>query len=188
MGVFVRQNLKTGQALYTNEDAIEKSIKYNTRTGGSKKGMDDLIAYGGVGVTNNDPEQMVEDMLDVQVVYGQQKGRRMHHYTYTVNREEYGRLGCCDDAVELIAKEMAKEAFFDQGFQVEYAIHANEGEKEGYRHIHFVVNSTSYVTGHKYHESYGEYDYKKDLIDKIQDGVAAMCPIRFRDVDKMRLE
>ena len=44
MGVLIRQNLKTGQALYTNEDAIEKSIKYNTRTGGSKEGMDDLIA------------------------------------------------------------------------------------------------------------------------------------------------
>ena len=82
----------------------------------------DLIAYGGVGVTNNDPEQMVEDMLDVQAVYGQKKGRRMHHYTYTVNREEYGKLGCCDEAVERLAKEMSKEAFFDHGFQVEYAV------------------------------------------------------------------
>ena len=117
MGVLIRQNLKTGQALYTNEDAIEKSIKYNTRTGGSKEGMDDLIAYGGVGVTNNDPEQMVEDMLDVQAVYGQKKGRRMHHYTYTVNREEYGKLGCCDEAVERLAKEMSKEAFLIMVFK-----------------------------------------------------------------------
>ena len=51
-----------------------------------------------------------------------------------------------------------------------------------------MVNSTSYVTGYNYHASYGEYDYKKDLIGKIQDGVAAMCPIHFTDVDKMRLE
>lgn len=29
---------------------------------------------------------------------------------------------------------------------------------------------------------------KKDLIGKIQDGVAVMCPIHFTDVDKMRLE
>ena len=77
----------------------------------------DLIAYGGVGVTNNDPEQMVEDMLDVQAVYGQKKGRRMHHYTYTVNREEYGKLGCCDEAVERLAKEMSKEAFLIMVFK-----------------------------------------------------------------------
>lgn len=188
MGVFIRQNSKTGKSLYTNKDAIEKSIKYNTRTGGSKEGRSDLIAYGGVGVTKDDPKQMVEDMLDVQAVYGQQKGRRMHHYTYTINREEYGQLGCCDEAVEMVAKKMEEKAFFDSGFQAEYAIHANEPGKEGYRHIHFVVNSTNYRTGKKYHESYGEYDYKKDLINKIQNDVSKRCPVHFTDLKKIGLE
>ena len=188
MGVMNKLGTKGKNANYMNADAIQKCISYITRTGGTKIGAEDILSYGGIGVTNNDPEQAVIDMIDVKKGHGKQSGRQMYHYSFTINEEQYGTLGCCEEAFEMAVKKMGNELFYSEGFQVEYAIHRNSGENEGALHAHFVVNSVNYCNGKKYHSEQGEYIRFNQISNQIMDGVAAMCPVHFTDLSKIRLE
>lgn len=189
MGSLIRMEQKKKKGQYCNKDAVDKVVGYITRTSGSKEGENDLVLYGGAGVIGNDPRNMIADMNFVQDKFNinSRGGRRIHHSIYTINEEEFGKLGCSLRAIELMAKECA-ENYYDEGHQVAYAVHMNDLESKGYMHIHFAVNTINVNTGKKYHESFHDLDCKKEQFNQIQESISERCPVHFRDLSKIEVD
>lgn len=145
---------------YTNKDAIEKCIRYITRTRVNEDRKNELIGWGGVGVGfYTVPELVIQQFRGVQRAYGKD-GRKIFHEVYNFLDEEFEQLFCNYDFVYQIAVKCA-EYYYLMGNQVVFAVHHARNAQKGNKHvhIHFVVNPVNYMTGEKWHtgmrESYG---------------------------------
>lgn len=98
---------------------------------------------GGVAVTEN----FVECMNEVAVKFKKAKGIQLRHFVLSFSPEEL------DDpnVVYEIACYVAR--FIGRDYQVVFAVHENTENL----HIHFMQNSVSYTTGHKYGGSKKDY-------------------------------
>ena len=67
---------------YKNKDAVSNVIKYVTRTRENETRHNELISYGGAGVSNyTEPMQMIYMFDTIQKLHGinYRKGRRIFH-------------------------------------------------------------------------------------------------------------
>lgn len=151
---------------YTNNNAVSNVIQYVTRTGKRADRADELHGYGGCGIGIYDnPDDIIRQFLCVQNCYGikNRGGRRMFHEIFCLNDEEFRRIGCSVNILNQIAMECAK-IYFNLGYQVVYAIH-HEVEKKW--HIHFAVNSISFLTGEKWHTGMRESTGREQCFNEI---------------------
>ena len=164
MGKLMRANSK-----YLEKNAVKNVINYVTRHN-SRKSDEDLIGYGGYGVSNDDPDKMCQQMQQVQSTYGLQEGKRqIFQTTYSMSREEVAAMGDDEETLLAYASDCA-EHYFRMGYQVVYAVHRNQEKDEtgAYRHIHFAVCSVGYENGHKYNESFRVNDANERMFDNYQ--------------------
>lgn len=137
---------------YKNKNAVSNVIKYVTRKRENETRSDELIGYGAVGTGNYiTPAEMIQRFNVVQKLHGinYRKGRRIFHEVFSITDDEFKQLGYCIDTVNQMAFEMCME-YFNNGFQAIYGIHWEETKK---LHIHFAVNSVSFMTGKKFDTS-----------------------------------
>lgn len=98
---------------------------------------------GGVAVTEN----FVECMNEVAVRFKKTKGIQLRHFVLSFSPEELDD----PEVVYEIACHVAR--FIGRDYQIVFAVHENTDNL----HIHFMQNSVSYTTGHKYNGSKKEY-------------------------------
>jgi len=150
MGILIRMT----KGNYINNDAVENVIHYITRTRANEPDGEALISVGGAGVAYYlGAEAIINQMKYVQNVFGieQRGGRRMYHEVFQLSFEECQALGADGRVINEIALELL-QCYFQKGHQAIFAIHNN---REGV-HIHLVVNTISYCTGLKWHDSMEE--------------------------------
>ncbi len=145
---------------YENSDAIEKVIRYVTRTRVNENRADELISWGGRGAgCYATPELVIEQFHYIQSTYGIQArgGRRLFHETFNITAEEFDQLNRDYGIVCRIAAECA-EFYFSLGHQVVFAVHYSENRRTVNKglHIHFVINAINYRTGKKWHTHFNE--------------------------------
>ncbi|MDE7176345.1 MAG: relaxase/mobilization nuclease domain-containing protein [Lachnospiraceae bacterium] len=146
---------------YTNRDAVEKVIRYITRTRPMEDRANELITWGGMGIaTYQTPELAIEQFCHLQTAHGiaSRGGSRIFHEVLGIKEEEFAKLGYDYDRVCQIAMNCAKY-YYAMGHQVIYAIHHAKGDCQSRTqslHIHFVVNAINFLTGNKWHTNMRE--------------------------------
>lgn len=151
---------------YSNPDAVENLIRYVTRTRENEERLQDLISYGAAGSAYYlHPDDIIRQFQYVQNVYGIKRrgGRRMYHEVFNLYDCEFQELGYDREQLWLFGMECC-HIYYQMGFQAVFGIH---WEPDKHYHIHFAVNSISFVDGHKWHTSLPEIQQRGDLFNKI---------------------
>lgn len=158
---------KAGKGRYLNPDAPEKLIKYVTRMDGKQK--DDLVAWGGLGVTEyQDIDTIVSQFYLAQKMHTRSGnfGRYADHEVYSFSHEEESAIDKNKLDVDKIARKMAYDFYRQDNCQVIYGVHA-PGKKDKHTHIHFVVNTVNFQTGNKRRESMKQTKKREQRFWKI---------------------
>lgn|GEM_PF-2332022 len=146
---------------YTNEDAVEKTIQYVTRT---KAGYTDEPAhtYGGFGINSENVDLMCRQFRSVQAIYHKEHyGKRIFHecvsfYPWEIMDENgFNRID------EIAYKFGA--IYFLEGFQAVYATHMDTE----YPHIHYIVNATNFVDGHKFNYKLPDVGHREEYLNRV---------------------
>ncbi|MCI9080088.1 MAG: relaxase/mobilization nuclease domain-containing protein [Lachnospiraceae bacterium] len=151
---------------YDNADVVGNVIRYITRTRANETRFNELRGYGGAGVGNYDsPEVMEQRFNTIQKLYGinYRKGRRIFHEVFSITDSEFENIGSDMGIVNQVALEMCRE-YFNEGFQVVYAVHREEIKK---LHIHFAVNAVSFITGKKFDTSVEGNRHREQKFNEI---------------------
>lgn len=158
---------------YTNEDAVEKVIRYITRTRYFEDRAKELIAYGGAGIScEYGVPYIIKQLIQTQKLYDidRRQGSRLHHEVYMFSDDEMKKLMNFDFRFVIgIAREICNY-YFDSGFEAVYAIHY---DLDKHLHIHIVVNAISYIDGRQYIYK-NDNDFKKDYFNSISNKYSDM--------------
>lgn len=150
---------------YTNQDAVAKVIRYITRTRMDER-KDDLVFYSAIGATRfGSTDDIIQQFCCVQNAYGIERrgGKRMYHEVFSLTDGEVAWLGNSRELLWQLAMECAM-VYYGTGFQVVFAAHWEQG---GHFHIHFAVNSISFINGRKWHTSISEIHQREGLFNRI---------------------
>lgn len=128
-----------GPKKYHDMKSFHDVIHYITAP--SKTGPDGVIR-GAVS-----PETAVEEMETVVKSFHKEKGVKLRHSVLSFSPEE--PVNACQ------VKEIARECihYYEEEYQILAAVH----EDRDHLHVHFVMNTTSYRDGHKYHGDKADY-------------------------------
>lgn len=151
---------------YRNKNAVSNVIHYITRTREDESQRGDLLGYGGVGVANDlHPDYMVRQFLYVQKI-GQierRRGRRIYHEVFNFYDHEIILWNLTPEELYQFAYSCSR-VYFEKGFQTVFAIHHEPGKRY---HIHFAVNSISFVDEKKWHTSVSDIKQREALFNQI---------------------
>lgn len=107
---------------------------------------------GGANITS--AESAAEEMHQVAVKFGKDKGKRVRHSVLSFKQSE----NVSPEKADSFANEIIQ--FYAPDFQISYAVHDNTDET----HIHFVMNQISYQDGHRYEGKKKDYyDFMKHI-------------------------
>lgn len=136
--------------------SLKNIIKYVSKEFDKTKDVDTIK---GLNVADN-PDIAKAQMIYTKKEFGKETGRQYQHYVLSFSDEEKLKP---KEAIAY-AEKHAKECFGDR-FQVFLAVHQNGNG--GKLHVHYVVNSVSYIDGKKIQTSKDDYDYFKNINDEI---------------------
>ena len=117
-------------------------------------------------------------MQKTKELYGKTDGRQYKHYVLSFAAGEIDVKNA-----KAYAEELGKKCFGDR-FEVAVGIHVNSAG--GKIHAHFVVNSVSFVDGHKLHFSKSDLDNFKNINDHIAKKYGLKIIDRSREAVKAR--
>lgn len=137
-------NHVTGCSKYHDSEAVDTVLSYCVQ---ECKTPSSLI--GGYGVNVKQASYEMQRLTDA---YGKSNGLHLRHMVLSFSKYELTELG--DDAIGEIYKIAKYTAqYYANEYQIVYAIH----EDTGNCHVHFVMNTTSYVNGKKYRGDKADY-------------------------------
>ena len=119
----------------------------------------DTDTIKGVNVADN-PEIAKLQMLNTKNSFGKNEGRQYQHYVLSFSANE-----------KITAKEAVKyatahaEKCFGNRFEVFLALHQESNGKK--MHVHYIVNSVSFMDGKKIQTSKDDYEYFRDANDTL---------------------
>ncbi len=159
------------QGKYINDDAVEKVIRYITRTRVNEDRAYELIAWGGMGIgTYQTPELAIEQFCRLQKIHRiETRGSRMFHEVLRLADEEFSWLEYDYDRVYQVAVNCA-QYYYAMGHQVVFAIHQAKKDYQGGNkglHIHFAINTINFITGNKWHSNISENTARKNIFNNI---------------------
>lgn len=134
---------------YHDENSLNNVISYCCNPDKAKSGL-----IGGFGIN---VQYAAEQMDELARAYRQTDGIRLRH---TVLAFEPGDRVSLEN-VFLIAYQVAE--YYGREYQILFAVH----EDTPHRHIHFVMNTVSYLDGHKYPGTKEDYYQFRDYVQKI---------------------
>ena len=93
----------------------------------------------------------------VSAQFGKTSGVQLRHFIVSFDQTEVND--------PMIVNEIARRfvEFFSNEYQVVYAVH----EDKQYLHIHIVINSVSYVDGHRYYGTRAEFKAMQKYMQAI---------------------
>ena len=151
---------------YSNEDAVENLLHYITRTRKNEWRKGDLINYGAVGADYfHSVDDMIQQFRYIQHIHGinTRRGRRMYHEVFNLKDCELERLAYAHYILWQVGMECC-QVYYQMGHQAAFAVH---WELEKRCHIHFAVNSISFMTGLKWHTSRPEIKEREGIFNEI---------------------
>ena len=110
--------------------------------------------YGAYGVNMNAP---AESMNMISARFGKSHGVQLRHFIISFLPNEINN--------PVVANEIAKQfmLFFANEFQTIYAVH----EDKPHLHIHIIINSVSYMDGHRYYGTRAEFKSMQKYMQKV---------------------
>lgn len=137
--------IKVRRGKYENEDAIENVIYFITQERKYDDPSHELIYYNSIPMGPISRQGLISEYKRVQSAFCGKKrtGKKMFHEIFMFDAWDCAPLGNDRKCLTYFADECAKY-YYDQGFQMVYALHVNW--KDGY-HIHFAGNAVSYLDG-----------------------------------------
>ena len=141
---------------YSNLSCVENVTKYVLRNK-TRPGFLMNIYSGGIGV--RDLYNAGSEFMYIKKYFGKMYGRHIKHFYITFNENDH----MTPELAYTLAYHICM--YYSNRFQIIFSVH----EEKKNLHIHFVVNSVSYIDGKKLHEgydqlygleSYCEYCYK----------------------------
>lgn len=102
--------------------------------------------YGGYGI---DPSRAYEQMVFVKEAYHKKSGVQLKHFFITFHDREMLYVGF-EDILQL-GFDVGK--YFGE-YQMAYGIHLDSNHV----HLHFVMNTTSFMDGHKYSDGLSKFN------------------------------
>lgn len=105
--------------------------------------------------------QAAEEFMAIKQYYNDFGGKLLRHFVISFDKKDYFTVA---DAMILAFKICG---FFSSRFQVMYAVHQNTK----HIHIHFVVNTTSFVDGKRLSDSYEDRAQFKKYVRKCYNRV-----------------
>ena len=146
---------------YVNDDAVENVIRYVTRTRPDEDRRNELIFFGGAGVSQ-ELEQMIVQFKYIQRTFRSNAnlGKKIVHETFSFHQEEIQELDM--DKLMKFAYRCAFH-YYSLGYQVVYAMHYNENQDY---HIHFAVNAVNYLNGKKWHSSMRDLAIRESIFNR----------------------
>ena len=122
------------QGKFKDDNSVKCLIDYITDPEAIAPGY----IYG--GAVSNDPETAIIEMQQIQRDFGKESGVRMRHSVLAFSPREaitYRQVG-------VIAREAIR--YYSPKYQILAAVHDNRQ----HAHIHFAMNTVSYLDGRKY--------------------------------------
>lgn len=121
-------NIIVVRNIYPDAGALERVITYVKKT----------ALCGGYGIN---PNFAYEQMMAVKKAYHTLQGVQLKHFFITFTHSEMGLL----DFADILNLGVQTGKLFRE-YQMLYCIHLDSGHV----HLHFVMNTTSFLDGHKY--------------------------------------
>jgi len=160
---------KAGKGRYQNQDALEKTIAYITRTRENENRQGELVCWGTLGAGKfKGVDGVIDDFKAVQSTYKRagRFGRYADHEIYSFSEEGARVLTARNELIKETAKKMAR-TFYRDGYQVVYAAHEKDEGDENL-HIHFIVNTVSFVDSGKRKEYFGKTKEREETFHRIE--------------------
>ena len=136
--------------------------------GADRDSLGDVIAYAGreeatnkrqlVWGINCSPDTARDDMLRVKKAYGKEDGTIAYH-----GYQSFAEGEVTPELAHEIGIRLAQEVWGDR-YQVLVCTHL---DKDSHIHNHFVVNTVSFVDGIKYHRTKEDYQFMRDVSDRL---------------------
>lgn len=158
---------KVGHGNYMGPKSIEYVIRYIYRENG--KPASDLIAKGGLGVTEfSGTGAIIKQFQLVQKKHTRNGkfGRYIDHEFFSIPHEVEDLIYEYNLDIDAIARKMAYDIYERDQCQVVYGVHRPSGPNE-FLHIHFAINTVSYVTGNKRRENKRQLREREVRFQKI---------------------
>lgn len=112
---------------------------------------------GYTGGMTGTPQSIANDMNDVSSSFGKTNGVQLRHFIITFSPDEMSDADTVNDIAQRII------CYFSSEYQAVYNVHENKP----HLHIHIVINSVSYVDGHRYYGKMNEFHSFKSFVRKI---------------------
>ena len=118
--------------------------------------------YGGASVC---PEYAYEQMMTVKKYFGKTTGNQLVHFIISFNNLLYGE----EEALE-IGYRISR--YYGDRYQIVFGVHpkvshSENGTVSSYVHIHFVMNSVSFVDGKMYADNKGDTKKFVDFLKSV---------------------
>jgi len=143
---------------YENNPAIKNLLRYVV----SKKDTDECVDYWGTKGLLKDINKAYGVITRMQRYLKCDNGKRMIHFVISFPKDIRS-----EEMVFIIADAIA--SYLSSEYQLVYGIHV---DTDNY-HIHFAMNSVSYITGKKWHKENHEFarwfQNLRDIVQKILD-------------------
>lgn len=134
----------TGLPKYHDDDALQSVVNYAIAPGKARPGY-----TAGFGVSIHQPAY---EMRRLSQAFDKDFGLRLRHWVLTFSKEELRMLRRkVYDTLYKIAWEAA--SYYGYQHQIIFAIHGDTK----HAHIHFVMNTVNFITGHKYGGDKADY-------------------------------
>lgn len=138
----------------TGMDDLKAALEYAADKNKTSDAEERIYLTTGI---NCDAETAYEEMADVKFLFGKSDGNVAYHAYQSFKPGEVTPEECHEIGVKL-----ARELWGDK-FQVLVATHL---DKE-HRHNHFIINSVSFVDGHKFNDNYKTYHDLREVSDRL---------------------
>lgn len=136
---------------YRNKDAVSNVIHYITDP--EKTGH----YIGAIGVNPYDPQKMVDQMILVKKAFGKEKGHRnVRHFIVSFDKKSH----ITPEEARWIAEDVA--GFYSSRYQICYGVHLNTDDL----HIHFALNTVSFIDGKLFSEGWTDLERLKQHVHR----------------------
>lgn len=151
----------------TDSEIIEILIRYCTRTRGQDRYPAAYVGYLGFPPFAT-VEELIIEFINTQIIYHKQSGIRARHEIISFKPGEtidrYGRQHIVDIAYRFACW------YYEQGFQTIFSIQTDTE----FLHVHYVINTVSFMTGKKYHSNQAAVKREKDYLNWVVQSTTGM--------------
>lgn len=126
------------------------------------------------GLWRTDPRNIAGSMMNVSHKFGKENGVQLRHFIISFSTYELKDFSIANEIGHLVMR------FFGREYQTVYAVH----EKADNPHIHIIINSVSYIDGHRYYGTRKEFYDMMRYLNRVLHGYGITELVYVKDEDE----